>query len=197
MSVLSKKWLQKRLRCIVVDEAHCISEWGGTFRSDYTKIGSLRGRVGRTVPFVVASATLPVHVLDTVKKSLQLASDSVVITLSNERKNIALSTREMKHEKESKADLRFSVPNGTSTPQDIPITLIYANSRIECEDICEAINTYLPVGMAEDTVSFYHSKIGLERKRELEAKLRSGEVRILACTDAVGMVSGSQRHGHG
>ena len=50
---------------------------------------------------------------------------------------------------------------------------------------------WIPDRMPEDTVSFYHSKIGQERKRELEAKLRMGEVRILACTDAVGMVSSS------
>ena len=187
--MLSKKSFHKKLRCFVVDEAHCICEWGGSFRTDYTKIGTLRGRVGRSVPFLVASATLPGHVLDVVKKELQLASDTVVIALSNERKNIALSTRAMKFDKESKADLRFSVPNGTSQPTDIPITLIYVNTRIECEDICDVLNTYLPQGMPEDTVSFYHSKIGHDRKRELEEKLRSGEVRILVCTDAVGMVS--------
>ena len=150
---------------------HCISEWGGSFRTDYAKIGALRGRVGRSVPFVVASATLPTHVLDTVKKNLQLAADSVLISLTNERKNIALSTRVMQFDKDTKADLRFSVPNGTSQPEDIPVTLIYTNSRIESEDICEAINTYLPAGMPEDTVSFYHSRVGRERKRELEGKL--------------------------
>ena len=188
-AVLSKRNFQKRLRSFVVDEAHCICEWGGSFREDYTKIGALRGRVGRAIPFLIASATLPDHVLGVVKEELQLASDAVVISLSNERKNIALSTRVMKFDKESKADLRFSVPNGTSQPTDIPITLIYVNTRIECEDICEAVSSFLPEGMPEDTVSFYHSKIGRDRKRELEDKLRTGDVRILVCTDAVGMVS--------
>lgn len=62
------------------------------------------------MPFVVASATLPTHVLDNVKKVLNLDPQAAVVWLRNERRNIALSTRVMQFEDVSKADLRFTVP---------------------------------------------------------------------------------------
>ena len=48
------------IRCIVVDEAHCISQWGYDFRPDYLRIGELRKRVDAPVIALTATATPPV-----------------------------------------------------------------------------------------------------------------------------------------
>lgn len=141
------------------------------------------------MPFVVASATLPTHVLNNVKKVLNLDPQAAVVWLRNERRNIALSTRVMQFEDVSKADLRFTVPRNAKGAQDIPITLIFADTRALCEIICDKLREFVPPGSPADTVAYYHSQIGQARKRDLEARLRNGEVRILICTDAVGMVS--------
>ncbi|KAF9537136.1 hypothetical protein CPC08DRAFT_594868, partial [Agrocybe pediades] len=106
-SVLSKKSFTDSVRVVNIDEAHCISEWGGTFRKDYSQLGTLRGRFPKTICFQVASATLPEHVLDSIKSTLRLSKDTKAIRLTNERPNIALSVRTMRHSKDSKADLRF------------------------------------------------------------------------------------------
>ncbi|KAL6304460.1 hypothetical protein BKA93DRAFT_825904 [Sparassis latifolia] len=106
----------------------------------------------------------------------------------NARPNVALSVRGMRHSDKSKADLRFVIPAGAKSPDDIPMTLIYCNTRLGCEDVAECIKEWLrEEGLPESCVGFYHAKIGEARKRELEEKLRKGEVRILVCTDAVGM----------
>ncbi|KAJ7687627.1 hypothetical protein B0H17DRAFT_939226, partial [Mycena rosella] len=44
------------------------------------------------------------------------------------------------------------------------------------------------VGINKSAIAFYHAKIGIARKRELEALLRDGCVCILCCTDAVSMM---------
>lgn len=187
--VLRKRTVVSKLRVIVVDEAHCMSEWGGSFRPDYAALGDIRARIARNVPVLVASATLPSFVLIDIKAKLRINKDVVTVSLTNARPNIALSTRVMKHPDNTKGDLRFTIPDGATTATDIPIQLIYCNSRTVTEDVADAIRDFLPTSIPRDCVAFYHAKIGRQQKRDLEEKLRKGEVRILVCTDAVGMVS--------
>ncbi|EDR04596.1 uncharacterized protein LACBIDRAFT_304222 [Laccaria bicolor S238N-H82] len=106
-AVLSKDQFSSALRAVCVDEAHCISLWGGSFRPDYAGLGVLRGRFPKNVPFVVASATLPHHVLNDVRHKLQLGSDTKMVQLTNARPNVALSVQKMKHSEETKGDIRF------------------------------------------------------------------------------------------
>jgi superfamily II DNA helicase RecQ len=47
---------------LIFDEGHCVSQWG-TFREEYLHLGSLRYLIPETIPFYVASATLPTPVL--------------------------------------------------------------------------------------------------------------------------------------
>ncbi|KAJ7796711.1 P-loop containing nucleoside triphosphate hydrolase protein [Mycena olivaceomarginata] len=175
-STLSKPAFTSKLRCVCIDEAHCISLWGGSFRPDYADLGVLRGRIPSTVTFVVASATLSPQILDDVCIKLGLAKNATTISLSNARPN------------ESRADLRFLLPPHASLPADIPVTLVYCNQRLATEDGCDvlrrcAADANIPV----DCIAFYHAKIGQAQKQNLEERLRKGEIHILFCTDAVGM----------
>ena len=55
---------------IVIDEAHCVSQWGESFRKKYSELGKLQSYVPDLVPFLVTSATLPPIVLDEVLQKL-------------------------------------------------------------------------------------------------------------------------------
>lgn len=191
-SVLSKPSFNTRLRCVCIDEAHCISLWGGSFRPDYAGLSALRARIPSHVPFIVASATLPEHILDDIRAKLSVSRNAELITLTNARPNIALSVRTFKHSEESKADLAFLLPKAGSNAkvEDIDITLVYCNERIVAEDACDALRRWATEqGLPRSCIAFYHAKISSKRKREIEEKLRVGEIRILLCTDAVGMVT--------
>lgn len=191
-SVLSKPQVTSKLRAVCIDEAHCVSLWGGSFREDYANIGVLCGQIPSNVPFMVSSATLPDHILDDVCVKLGLANDSKTISLTNARPNIALSCRPMKYSEESKADLRFLIPLDAMTPDDINITLVYCNEWLTTEDQCDAMQRWAKeANIPESCIAFYHAKIGSKRKREIEEQLRRGEIQILFCTDAVGMASHS------
>ncbi|KAJ7107207.1 P-loop containing nucleoside triphosphate hydrolase protein [Mycena crocata] len=186
--VLSQTRFQEHLRLVFIDEAHCVSLWGGSFRSEYGELGVLRGRVPASVTFAIASATLPTHVLDKVCAKLKIGKDAVHISMSNARPNIALSVRKIVHPDDTKADLRFLFPPGAAVAADVPISLVYCNTRIETEDSCDQLKSWAKdLGIDPSGIAFYHAKIGTARKREIERLLREGKIRILCCTDAVGM----------
>ena len=94
-AVLSKDSFMNNLHVVNIDEAHCINVWGGSFfRPDYAvyaALGVLGGRFPRNVPLLLASATLPEHVLDNIHRKLRLAKDIKMIQLTNSRPNVALS----------------------------------------------------------------------------------------------------------
>ncbi|KAF5326204.1 hypothetical protein D9611_000349 [Ephemerocybe angulata] len=191
-AVFSKQSFTDRLRCVCVDEAHCINIWGGTFRPDYAQLGVLRGRLPSSVPLLIASATLPTHVLEDVRRKLQLFQDAPIISVTNDRPNVSLSVRKMRFSEESKADCRFLIMLNAQSPSDIAQTALYVNQRTTCEDACDVLRKWARhVGFSREAASaaivFYHAKVGTARKREIEAKVKSGEVRIIVCTEALGM----------
>ncbi|KAJ7798350.1 P-loop containing nucleoside triphosphate hydrolase protein [Mycena olivaceomarginata] len=170
--VLGKGRLQEYLRLVVVDEAHCVSLWGGSFLSEYADLGNLRGRVPVTTVFPIASATLPAHVLDDVCAKFKIGKDAVTVSMSNARPNIALSVRKIMHPDDTKADLRFLLPNGATT------------GRRGTGNAGHGPRTSVSRSLRSH---FTMQKSGRPRKRELERLLREGKVRILCCTDAMGM----------
>ena len=149
----------------------------------------LRGRFPTHIPFVVASATLPQHILDDVRSKLRLSRTAKIVSVTNAHPNVALSVRSMKFDNYSMANLCFLIPSGASKPEDINITLVYCNQHITCEDAVDRLRAWAATeGIRTDCIAFYHAKIGEKRKRELEEQLRTGHIHILVCTDAVGMV---------
>ena len=191
--VLSKEEFRTHLRVVSIDEAHCISLWGGSFRPDYAQLGFLRATIPSHVPLTVASATLPQHVLEDIRTKLQLHKDAKVISLTNDRPNVALSVRTMRHPAESFGDLRFLIPEGAKEPADIPVTLVYCNERTVSEQAADTLRRWATdAGLegADKCIAFYHAKIGSARKREIEEELRKGNIRIL-----IGMLRG-RYHGY-
>ncbi|KAM6488800.1 P-loop containing nucleoside triphosphate hydrolase protein, partial [Amanita muscaria] len=69
--LLSDKTFNNHIISIVIDEAHCISQWG-TFRPEYREIGRLRYLQHKLCPILATSATMSAGVIDDVKKVLRL-----------------------------------------------------------------------------------------------------------------------------
>jgi superfamily II DNA helicase RecQ len=174
---------------VVIDEAHCISLWGGSFHPDYALLGILRGHFPKHIPFIVASATLPDHILDDIREKLKLSANACIMRVTNARLNVALSCCPMKHAETSKADLHFLIPPGATKAEDIDITLVYCNQCIKCEDAVDHLRLWAKqLDLPESCIAFYHARVGEKQKWNLEELLRRGEICILVCTDAVRMV---------
>jgi superfamily II DNA helicase RecQ len=105
--LLRKPAFISKLLGIIIDEAHCISEWGD-FRKEYRALGRLRYILPRNVRFMLASATLPPLILKDCFDVLRIQQDCLTLFhRSNDRPNVHLVVREIQSTIASFHDLSF------------------------------------------------------------------------------------------
>ena len=85
--VLSSLYKRKLLSFFIVDEAHCVSQWGHDFRPDYLKLGSLRKQFS-DIPWAALTATATPHVQEDVLTSLQLHKPTTIFKTTCYRPNL-------------------------------------------------------------------------------------------------------------
>ncbi len=154
---------------IVVDEAHCISQWGYDFRPDYLKIGELRQRIG--APVIALTATATPTVAQDIMERLAF-KDKLLLKSGFERPNLSYIVRHT----EDKYSQILGICNG------VPGTgIVYARNRRKCEELSEFLKAQ---GVS---ASFYHAGLGGQTRAERQAAWKSGAVRVMVCTNAFGM----------
>jgi len=86
-----------RVISIIIDEAHCITEWG-EFRPEYKELGCLRYILPSTIPIMITSATLTQGSLTNAMQLLHMHTDkTTVICCSSDRANIKIGVRKIKY----------------------------------------------------------------------------------------------------
>ena len=154
---------------VVVDEAHCISQWGYDFRPDYLRIGELRERIDAPVIALTATATPPVA--QDIMERLGFR-EKLLLKSGFERPNLSYIVRQV----EDKYSQILNVCNG------VPGTgIVYARNRRKCEELSAFLRAQ---GVS---ASFYHAGLGGQARAERQAAWKSGAVRVMVCTNAFGM----------
>lgn len=175
---------------IIVDEAHCIALWGPKFRPCWGRIGEVHSLVSHRVPIGLATATAPPAILTTIKQSLKISeANHLFLNLGNFRSNLVWEVKTMEARKSTTERLAFLIPEAPSAENFFPneCVLIYVNSRpLGCK-ILDAIRSLLPPEL-HDLVDVFHALKGpITKAWLLDAFFEKG-IRILICTEAVGMV---------
>ena len=154
---------------IVVDEAHCISQWGYDFRPDYLRIGELRERID--APVIAVTATATPSVAQDIMERLGF-KEKLLLKSGFERPNLSYIVRQV----EDKYSQILNVCNG------VPGTgIVYARNRRKCEELSAFL-------MAQGvSASLYHAGLGGQARAERQAAWKSGAVRVMVCTNAFGM----------
>lgn len=87
MSLMEHLVKYKKVSYVVVDEAHCVSEWGHDFRPDYLKLGDLREK-HKEVPWVALTATASVDVVKDIMTNLKLLTPVAQFKTPSFRRNL-------------------------------------------------------------------------------------------------------------
>jgi ATP-dependent DNA helicase RecQ len=162
----------------VVDEAHCVSEWGHDFRPDYRRLraaaaGCRRsdGGAGRP-PMAAFTATATPEVRDDIVDLLGLAMPHLVVA-GFDRPNIELRVRPVSGEHEKHELLAALV--GTRR------ALVYASTRRKAEAAAQTLTA------ARIEAAAYHAGLGDEERTRVQDGFASGALRVVCATNAFGM----------
>lgn len=191
-----------RVLSVIVDEAHCISHWGADFRKKYGTLGIIRPFLPKGAPFVAMSATLTRRVRRDVESKLHFR-DATFINEGNERSNISLVVRACEHPMDSYRDLDFVLPKHAKTATDIPKTWIYVDNILTGGEIIDYLTklirdrfittqgstTNLVSSLDSRIVRPYNAVMSSEYRKAAMEAFREGEIRVMVCTEAAGMVS--------
>lgn len=187
--LLNSTKFAEKICAVIIDEAHCISQWGEQFRALYAELGTLRAFVPHKVPFLVTSATLPPLVLAQVRASVHMqAESSYHVHLGTDRPNIAWFVRQMSGGKKDFESLAFLIPHATDGElMELIQTMVFFDDINVALEALKWIRTRLPPEL-RDQVAVYNSRRSKRAKHHVLEGYRKGQIKILLTTEAAGMV---------
>ncbi|KAI0466512.1 ATP-dependent DNA helicase recQ [Xylaria cf. heliscus] len=171
--VESIKYVPGGIRLVAVDEAHCISEWGHSFRPDYLKVARFVTEI-KAERVICLTATATPRVAEDIRKAFNIRSSNVFRT-SPYRPNLqlhaeAVKTREDKYPRLLKFLKQHDGP-----------TLVYVTVQKQAEELADRL------AKAGHSTAAFHAGLATERKMQTQDAFMAGDIRIVVATIAFGM----------
>ena len=165
---------QLELGLFVIDEAHCISQWGPDFRPEYLNLGKIRKKLHEPLTLALTATATP-RVAQDITDSLGLAQTGNVIRYPVDRPNIYLETQSFINEPEKLAYLLELLPklNGKG--------IIYFSSKKKADEINENLVTK---GFKS---AVYHADLELTERFLVQQQFLNDQLDVICATSAFGM----------
>lgn len=162
---------------LVVDEAHCVSDWGHDFRPDYRRIRDLLADLPSGTPVLATTATANARVTADVAEQLEhgASGDVVVLRGALDRESLDLAVRPKTDHAGQVAWLAENLPRLTGSG------IVYCLTVAQAEQVAAALRT---TGLE---VRAYTGQTDPAERLECEADLLANRVKALVATSALGM----------
>jgi len=170
---------RRNIALVVVDEAHCISEYGHDFRPDYRRIAIIRRGLPATSRMLALTATADAACVGDIATSLCMAPCHRIVRTSMNRPNI---TYHVWWKRGWPTDVVTIMAMLCDRNYKGGSTFIYVPTRMETERIADALRE-----RGVDTVAAYHAGMTTIHRQEVLDAFRSGETHVLVATIAAGM----------
>ncbi|HQK93232.1 MAG TPA: RecQ family ATP-dependent DNA helicase [Armatimonadota bacterium] len=179
---------RKRVVRVVIDEAHCVSEWGHSFRVEYLLLRDALLRLGRP-PVLLLTATAPPDVRNDVVKQLgvTLEVDRDVVLDHYRRDELDVAVAHVRGARAKYRRLReFIREQGPRARGIIYTRFATAGENDDERENCDEIAQWLS---SEDLgeVAVYHGRLGVESKAEEQRRFTDDEAQIIVATNAFGL----------
>ena len=155
---------------LVVDESHCISQWGYDFRPSYLKISGIREQL-EGVPVLALTATATREVVNDIQEKLHFREKNVFRT-SFARENLSYVVRSADNKMSELVHILQTVPGKS---------IVYVRSRKQTKEIAQSLRK---AGISAD---FFHAGLSYEDKIFKQNAWKVGAQRVIVSTNAFGM----------
>ena len=164
--------MPKEIGLFVVDEAHCISDWGHDFRPDYRRIARIVRALPPNVPVLATTATANGRVCEDVASQL---GDVQVLRGPLVRESLWLQVIRLRDQSERLAWLSENIPKMPGAG------IVYCLTVADCEKVAKWLRRK---GIDAQP---YHAQRAADERVALEDRFLRGEVKCLVATVALGM----------
>ena len=176
LSVLRDLHDRGKLARIVIDEAHCVSQWGHDFRPDYKQLGGVRSQF-RGVPVIALTATATENVKIDVIHNLGI-ENCEVLSQSFNRPNLSYEVRP----KGKAKDVLDSIAQTINRFYKGQSGIIYCLSKKNCEDVATKLRDQYKINACH-----YHAGMESEEKKSVQKDWQLGIHQVIVATIAFGM----------
>ncbi len=166
---------QARVGLFVVDEAHCVSQWGHDFRPDYFSLAAAARRLGARATIALTATATPTVAQDICRR-LELRHP-VRITTGFDRPNLSFAVVPCA----TAIDKQRRIAAALSADGALP-AIVYAGTRKMAEELARSLGQSL-----QEDVLVYHAGLDRARRAATQERFMSGEARVIVATNAFGM----------
>jgi ATP-dependent DNA helicase RecQ len=156
---------------LVVDESHCISQWGYDFRPSYLRIAEIRESIPETVPVLALTATATPEVVEDIQEKLVFRKKNV-LKKSFVRENLAYIVRNTENKLNEMINILSKVEGSA---------IVYVRNRKHTQEISKMLQE------AGFPANFFHAGLNRDEKNLRQDEWKKGKCRIIVATNAFGM----------